>query len=57
MNISQIASAGSSKSHMTFHENPNVFHVNTLENHCYFIPFANGQDAFAERRKSKRFAV
>lgn len=57
MNISQIASAGSSKSHMTFHENPNIFHVNTLENHAYFIPFAKGQDAFAERGKSKRFEL
>ena len=57
MNISQIASAGSSKSHMTFHENPDIFHVNTLENHAYFIPFAKGQDAFTERRYSKRFEL
>ena len=57
MNIKQISKQGSSKSFMLFHEDPNVFHVNTLENHCYFIPFANGQDAFAERRKSKRFEL
>ena len=57
MNIRQISKQGSSKSFMLFHEDPNVFHVNTLENHCYFIPFANGQDAFAERRKSKRFEL
>ena len=57
MNIKQISKTGSTKSYMIYHEDPNVFHVNTLENHCYFIPFANGQDAFAERRKSKRFEL
>ncbi len=57
MNIKQISKPGSTKSYMIYHENPNVFHVNTLENHCYFIPFANGQDAFAERAKSKRFEL
>jgi len=57
MDIKQISKAGSSKSHMTFHEDPDIFHVNTLENHAYFIPFAKGQDAFAERGKSKRFEL
>ena len=57
MDIKQISKAGSSKSHMTFHEDPDIFHVNTLENHAYFIPFAKGQDAFAERRHSKSFEL
>ncbi len=52
MNIKQISSPGSSKSCMIYHEDPNVFHVNTLENHCYFIPFKNGQDAFCPRENS-----
>ena len=35
---------------MIYHENPDVFHVNTLENHAYFIPFAPNQG-------SKRFEL
>ena len=57
MNISQISQKGSSKSFMLYHENPDVFHVNTLENHCYFIPFAKGQDAFGDRTSSRRFKL
>ena len=57
MNIKQISKPGSSKSFMLYHENPDVFHVNTLENHCYFIPFANGQDPFLTREKSRRFKL
>ena len=53
MNIKQISSPGSSKACMLYHEDPNVFHVNTLENHCYFIPFKKGQDAFLQRECSK----
>ena len=40
---------------MTFHENPEILHVNTEENRNYFIPFAPGEDAFAGRRSSSRF--
>ena len=39
MNINQIAKKGSARAEMVYHENPDIFHVNTLENHCYFIPF------------------
>ena len=59
MNISQIARAGSAKACMVYHENPDIFHVNTLENHCYFIPFATGksQNPFLPRKKSERFEL
>ena len=57
MNILQTSTPGSSKSHMIFHEDPGVFHVNTLENHCYFIPFAKGQEPFGSREHSKRFEL
>ena len=52
MNINQISSPGSSKACMLYHEDPAVFHVNTLGNHCYFIPFKKGPDAFKERERS-----
>ena len=63
MNVKQIARPGSTKAQMIYHENPDVFHVNTLENHCYFIPFENNGDSkkiadpFAPREKSKRFQL
>ena len=59
MNISQIARAGSAKACMVYHENPDIFHVNTLENHCYFIPFGSGkgQNPFLPRGKSERFEL
>ena len=63
MNVKQIARSGSSKSEMIYHENPDVFHVNTLENHCYFIPFGTDSskkklpDPFAPRIKSDRFKL
>ncbi|MBR5401968.1 MAG: hypothetical protein IK102_09170 [Treponema sp.] len=63
MNVNQIAKRGSSKACMVYHENPDVFHVNALENHCYFIPFENGAEQkskanpFAYREKSKRFEL
>ena len=57
MNILQTSTPGSSKSHMIFHEDPAVFHVNTLENHCYFIPFAKGQEPFDNRERSKQFEL
>ena len=40
---------------MTFHEDFNNLHVNTLEEHCYFIPFAKDEDAFALRENSSEF--
>lgn len=60
MNMLQIATPGSSKAQMIYHENPDVFHVNTLKNHCYFIPFSdekNKTDPFAPREKSDRFCL
>ena len=57
MNIRQISSPGSSKACMLYHEDPDVFHVNTLENHCYFIPFKKDQDAFLERERSGCFEL
>ena len=57
MDISKIAAHGSPKSRMIYHEDPQQLHVNTLEKHCYFIPFAEGQDAFADRELSDRFEL
>ena len=57
MNIRQISSPESSKAQMLYHEDSGVFHVNTLENHCYFIPFKKGQDAFLERERSACFEL
>ncbi len=59
MNITQIAKKGSAKSFMIYHENPDVFHVNTLDSHCYFIPFGKekSQNPFAGREKSNRFEL
>ena len=57
MNVLQVAKAGSAKAEMIYHENPNVFHVNTLDNHCYFIPFGKKQNPFEAREKSDRFEL
>ena len=57
MNILQISKPGSCKSCMLYHEDPDVFHVGTLPDHCYFIPFANGQNPFEPREKSKLFEL
>ena len=43
------------KQYMTFHENPEILHVNTEESRNYYIPFAPGEDAFDGRRSSGRF--
>ena len=57
MDISLISAAGSPKSFMTFHEDPEKLHIGTLPDHCYFIPFAKEQDAFSERETSRRFEL
>lgn len=57
MDISKIAAPGSQKSRMIFHEDPQKLHINTLDKHCYFIPFAPGQNAFAPREISPRFEL
>ena len=40
---------------MTFHENPEILHVNTEEDRNYYIPFAPEEDAFKSRKSSGRF--
>ena len=57
MDISLISKAGSAKSHMIYHENLDVFHEGTLENHNYFIPFGKNQNPFESREKSERFEL
>ena len=39
---------------MTFHENPEILHVNTEADRNYYIPFAPGEDAFGSRKTSGR---
>lgn len=57
MNISQIAKAGTAKSCMILHENPEIFHEGTLDAHCYFIPFEKDQNPFDDRTTSRRFEL
>lgn len=57
MDISAIAKKGSPKSKMIYHEDTHALHIGTLPDHAYFIPFAKGQDAFAERENSQRFEL
>lgn len=57
MDISKISAAGSPKSKMIYHEDPQQLHIGTLKKHCYFIPFSKGQDPFESREKSERFEL
>ena len=57
MNISKIAAANSPKSKLIYHENPETLHVNTLPDHCCFVPFAKTQNPFAARESSERFEL
>ena len=57
MDISKIAAPGSQKSRIIFHEDPQELHVNTLDKHWYFRPFAPEQNAFAPREDSPRFEL
>ncbi len=52
-----MGNGGKMKELMYFHENPEYFHVNTLENHNYFIPFRKGEDAFSIREESGEFEL
>lgn len=45
------------KKYLKYHENPEVLHVGTLENHCYFIPFAKNENPFEERENSSEFEL
>ncbi len=57
MDISKISAHGSQKSFMIYHENPEMLHVNTLPEHCYFIPFAKEQSPFVSRYESERMEL
>ena len=57
MDISAIAKKGSPKSMMIYHEDTSKLHIGTMEDHCYFIPFAKGQDPFACREDSQYFEL
>lgn len=45
------------KTSMIYHENAEIFHVNTLDNHAYFIPFGKNQNPFEDREKSQYFEL
>ena len=55
MRIEEIAAAaGSPKSKMIYHENPEMLHVNTLATAFLILfRFAKGQDPFAKREESE----
>ena len=57
MEISKIAAPGTPKSKMIYHEDPEQLHINTLEKHCYFIPFGMAQNPFDDRESSERFEL
>lgn len=57
MNLSKIAKPGSPKSKMIYHEDMENLHIGTLDKHCYFIPFAAGEDPFVDREKSGRLEL
>lgn len=57
MDLSLISKKGSLKSGMIYHEDPSKLHINTEENHAYFIPFAKGEDAFSDRNNSSYFEL
>ncbi len=57
MDITKIAAPDSPKSKMTYHEDPQALHINTLDKHCYFIPFGKNQEAFSDRENSDRFEL
>ena len=45
------------KTYMTFHEDPELLHVNTEPDRNYYIPFPAGDDAFASRIASTRLEM
>lgn len=55
MKMHLTAAKDSPKHAMQYHEDPECLHIGTMPGHCYFIPFAKGQDPFAEREYSNRF--
>lgn len=57
MNLNAISRPGSDKSRMVYHEDFNSLHIGTLPNRSYFVPFAKGQDPFANREESFYFEL
>ena len=57
MNLNAISRPGSDKSRMVYHEDFNSLHIGTLPNRSYFVPFAKGQDPFANREESSYFEL
>lgn len=57
MDISAISKKNSPKNRMIYHEDPQALHIGTLPKHCYFIPFAPGEDSFSARENSSRFKL
>ena len=57
MDISAISKKNSPKNRMIYHEDPQALHIGTLPKHCYFIPFAPGEDSFSARENSSRFEL
>lgn len=52
MNLELISPKGSAKSKMIYHENTDTLHINTMDKHCYFVPFGEKQNPFADREES-----
>ncbi|MDE7192497.1 MAG: DUF4981 domain-containing protein [Oscillospiraceae bacterium] len=57
MDISKLAAPDTPKSKMIYHENPEALHINTLDKHCYFIPFGKDQNPFENRESSDRLCL
>lgn len=53
MRIEEIAAAGSPKSKMIYHENPEMLHVNTLARHSYFIRLRRDRIPLRKERSPK----
>ena len=56
MDILKLA-AENSPSKMIYHEDTQALHIGTLDKHCYFVPFAKGQDPFEDRKNSQRMEL
>lgn len=54
MNLSLISANGSPKSRLIYHEDPTSLHIGTQDDHCWFIPFAKGEDAFSSKEASSQ---
>ena len=57
MDMSLISKKGSLKSGMIYHEDPEQLHINTQEDHAYFIPFEKGENPYDNRETSSRFEL